>query len=180
MPQRDAGVPDRGDWRLEPIRRDHVRDAFDCGDAGLNEFLRRFARQSEDLAIARTFVATSLEDSLVRGYYTMRTGQVEVKDMPAAETKRLPGYPVPVVHLARLAVDRAVKGRGLGEILLLDALAKALAVSRSAAAFAVEVVAIDDSARNFYLKYGFKELVDDRLHLYLPMKTLDALFKQSP
>lgn len=170
-------MPNPGDWRLEPIRREHVRDAFDCGNAGLNDFLRRFARQSEDLGIARTFVATRPRDPRVHGYYTMRTGQVEVTRLPPGETKRFPRYPVPVVHLARLAVDRAVKGQGLGETLLLDALERALAVSRSAAAFAVEVVAIDDSARGFYLKYGFKELVDDRLHLYLPMKTLRDLFK---
>lgn len=173
-------MPNPDDWRLEPIRRDHVRDGFDCGNADLNEFLRRFARQSDDLAIARTFVATQPKDLLVRGYYTMRTGQVEVAALPPVETKRFPRYPVPVVHLARLAVDRAVKGQGLGAILLLDALEKALAASRSVAAFAVEVVAIDDSARNFYLKYGFKELVDDRLHLYLPMKTVEELFKNSP
>lgn len=173
-------MADPGGWRLEPIRREHVRDAFDCGNADLDEFLRRFARQSEDLGISRTIVATGPKDLVVRGYYTMRTGQVEVKDLPSAETRRLPRYPVPVVHLARLAVDRAAKGRGLGALLLLDALEKALAVSRSAAAFAVEVVAADDSARAFYLKYGFKELVDDRLHLYLPMKTVDELFKRPP
>jgi len=179
-PRCAAGVPKPGAWRLEPIRRDHIRDCFDCGNSDLDEFLRRFARQSDDLAIARTFVATDPGELLVRGYYTMRTGQVEVQDMPPAETKRLPGYPVPVVHLARLAVDRTAQGRGLGETLLLDALERALAVSRSVAAFAVEVVAVDDAARSFYLRYGFKELVDDRLHLYLRMKTVDVLFKQRP
>lgn len=173
-------MPNPGAWRLEPIRRDHVRDVFDCGNADLNDFLRRFARQSDDLAIARTFVATKPKDPLVHGYYTMRTGQVDVNDLPSTETKRFPRYPVPVVHLARLAVDRAVRAQGLGEILLLDALEKALVVSRSVAAFAVEVVAIDDSAKTFYLRYGFRELVDDRLHLYLPMRTVDELFKKSP
>lgn len=166
------------DWALEPIRRDHVRDGFDCGNAELNDFLRRYARQSEDLAIARIIVAVEPEDPVVRGYYTMRTGHVEVKDMPALETKRFPRYPVPVVHLARLAVDRTAQGRRLGEILLLDALEKALRVSQQVAAYAVEVVAIDESARNFYLKYGFSELIDDRLHLYLPMRTVAMLFER--
>lgn len=173
-------MPNSGGWLIEPIRRDHVRDAFDCGNPGLDDFLRKFARQSDDLAIARTFVATKPPGPLVLGYYTMRTGQVEVHDLPSAETKRFPRFPVPVVHLARLAVDRAVKGQGLGELLLLDALKKALAVSHSVAAFAIEVVAIDDPARSFYLKYGFKELIDDRLHLYLPMKTVEQVFTQSP
>lgn len=170
-------MPDSVSWLLEPIRRDHVRDAFDCGNAGLNDFLRKFARQSEDLGVARTFAATRPKDPRVRGYYTLRTGQVEVKDWPAAETKRFPRYPVPVIHLARLAVDRSVQGQGLGEILLLDALEKALVVSRNVAAFAVEVTAIDDSARGFYLKYGFKELVEDRRHLYLSMRMVERLFQ---
>lgn len=173
-------MPESADWLLEPVRRDHVRDVFGCGNASLDDFLRKFACQSENLAIARTFVATKPKDLRVHGYYTLRTGQVEVKDLPAAETKRFPRYPVPVVHLARLAVDCAAQGRGLGEILLLDALEKALIVSRSVAAFAVEVVAIDDSARSFYLKYGFKELADDRLHLYLSMKAVDDLFEIRP
>lgn len=172
-------MPERSDWILQPIRRDHVRDAFDCGNAGLDDFLRRFARQSEDLAIARTFVAVKPKDLRVRGYYTLRTGQVEVKDLPPAETKRLPRYPVPVIHLARLAVDRAAQGQGLGELMLLDALERALAASRGVAAYAVEVVALDGSARSFYLKYGFMELADDRLHLYLPMRTVESLFQKS-
>lgn len=171
-------MPEASEWIFEPIRRDHARDSFDCGVAALNEFLKKFARQNEDLAIARTFVAVRTGDPLVRGYYTLRTGQVEIKDLPPEETKRFPRYPVPIIHLARLAVDKTAQGKRLGERLLLDALERALAVSRSAAAFAVEVIAIDDSARSFYLKYGFKELVDDRLHLYLPLGVIAKLFNQ--
>lgn len=171
-------MPEGGGWRLEPIRRNHLRDSFDCGNAELNEFLRRYARQSEDLAIARTFVAVKPKDLVVRGYYTLRTGQVEITSLPPAETKGFPKYPVPIIHLARLAVDKMAQGRRLGETLLLDALEKELVVSRSVAAFAIEVIAIDDSARSFYLKYGFKGLADDRSHLYLPMRTVAALFEK--
>lgn len=169
-------MPDAPLWRLEPIRREHIRDAFDCGNASLNEFLRRYARQSEDLGVARTFVAVRPGEVVVRGYYTIRTGQVEVQELPQGETKRFPRYPVPVVHLARLAVDLTARGQGLGELLLLDALEKALAASCSIGAYAVEVIATDEAARSFYLKYGFKELQDDRLHMYLAMSTVESLF----
>lgn len=172
------GVPDAPDWRVEAIRREHGREAFDCGTASLNDFLRKFARQNEDLAVARTFVAVKPADLEVRGYYTLRTGQVEIERIPPEETKRLPRYPVPVVHLARLAVDKRAQGRRLGEFLLVDALERSLRVSRSVAAYAVEVLAIDDSARRFYLRYGFQELLDDRLHLYLPMRTVSKLFEE--
>ncbi len=171
------GVPDAPRWLIEPIRRDHARDGFDCGNADLDDFLRRYARQSESLSIARTLVAVRSKELIVRGYYTMRNGQVEVARLPQDETKRFPRYPVPVVHLARLAVDRSARGQGLGEFLLLHALGRALAASRSIAAFAVEVVAFDEAARGFYLKYGFKALVDDSLHLYLPMRTVEKLFE---
>ncbi len=171
-------MPEGSTWSIEPIRRDHVRNSFDCGVPEPNDFLKRFARQNEDLAIARTFVAVKPKDLLVHGYYALRTGHVEIKGFPQQETKRFPKYPVPVIHLARLAVDKAAQGRGLGESLLVDALERSLAASRSVGAYAVEVIAINDAARDFYLKYGFKELLDDRLHLYLPMRTIDTLFKK--
>lgn len=167
-----------GNWIVEPIRREHLRDSFDCGIVDLNGFLKKFARQNEDLAIARTFVARRPKDLLVGGYYTLRTGQVEASAIPPEETKRFPQYPVPVVHLARLAVDKTAQGQRLGETLLMDALERALAASRSVAAYAVEVVSIDDSARRFHLKYGFKELIDDQFHLYLPMRIVAKLFDE--
>lgn len=165
-------------WLIEPIRRDHVRESFDCGIDELSLFLRKYARQSEGLGLARTFVAVGRGEREVLGYYTIRSGEVEVLDLPPEDTKRFPRYPVPVVHLARLAVARSAQGQGLGEHLLLDALERSLVASRSVAAYAVEVVAINEGARRFYLKYGFQELLGDRLHLYLPMKTLAALFKK--
>lgn len=170
---------DSAAWRIERIRKDHVRESFDCGVEELNAFLRRYARQSEEFGLARTFVATKPGDPKIFGYYTVRNGEVEVQNLPPEETKRFPRYPVPVVHLARLAVDRAVQGQRLGERLLLDALEKALAVSRTIAAYAVEVVAINDVAKRFYLKYGFQELLDDKLHLYMSMKTVARLFEKS-
>jgi ribosomal protein S18 acetylase RimI-like enzyme len=169
-------VVDATSWIVEPIRKQHLRDSFDCGVPALDEFLRRYARQSEEMALARTFVATKVGDLRVLGYYTMRNGQVEVENLPPEETKRFPKYPVPVVHLARLAVDRTAQGQRLGERLLLDSLERALATSKSVAAYAVEVVAIDDAARRFYIKYGFRELHDDRLHLYMAMKSVATLF----
>lgn len=172
-------MPDSPRWILEPVRRDHVRDRFDCGNADLNGFLSRYARQSDDLGLARTIVAVPPKELIVLGYYSMRNGQVKVSTLPQGDAKRFPRYPVPVVHLARLAVDRTARGQGLGEFMLLDALEKALAASRKIAAYAVEVVAVDETARSFYRKYGFKELLDDRLHLYLPMQTVERLFEKA-
>jgi GNAT superfamily N-acetyltransferase len=169
-------VADPPAWQIERIRKDHERASFDCGVEELNVFLHKYARQSEEFGLARTFVAIKPGDPRVFGYYTVRNGEVEVQNLRPEETKRFPRYPVPVVHLARLAVDRSVQGQRLGEFLLLDALERALTVSKSVAAYAVEAVAINDAAKRFYLKYGFRELLDDKLHLYLSMKSIATLF----
>lgn len=163
-------------WRIEPIRKDHVRSAFDCGVSELDDFIRKYARQNERLGLGRTFVATRGRGGPVLGYFTLRAGSVECRALPLEETKRFPKYPVPVVHLAKLAVDRSARGEGLGERLLLDALRRAFDASVAIAAFAVEVIAIDARARDFYVRYGFKPLVNDELHLYLSMKTLSKIF----
>jgi GNAT superfamily N-acetyltransferase len=163
-------------WVVERIRKAHRREGFDCGEPSLNEFLRAYARQNDDLELGRTFVATLPGESRVLGYYTLRAGSVIIENLPEEDRKRFPKYPVPVVHLGRLAVDRSTQGQRLGEFLLIHALRKAAAVSQEVAAFAVEVIAINETAHAFYLKYGFRELRDDRRHLYLPMKMVRKLF----
>jgi ribosomal protein S18 acetylase RimI-like enzyme len=168
-------VTDAG-WNVERIRKAHDREHFDCGKPELNDFIRRYARQNDELGIGHSFVATRHGDARVLGYYTLRTGAVEVDQLPDTERRRFPRYPIPVIHLARLAVDRSAQGQRLGEFLLVHALRKAHAASLEVAAFAVEVVALDDSARSFYVKYGFSELKDDKHHLYLPTGMLRRLF----
>ncbi len=159
-------------WRIQAIQKEHDRAAFDSGRPELDDFLRRFARQNEEKGLSRTYVATSAEDSRVLGYFSIRSGAVASEQIPEEERRRLPRYPVPVVHLARLAVDRGFRGRGLGEALLMEALRRSVEVSRSLGVFAVEVVAKDDEARRFYEKYGFRSLRDDPCHLYLSIRTI--------
>lgn len=169
-------MPDAPPWIVEGIRKGHQRDRFDCGQASLDEFLHRYARQNDDLELGRTFVAILPGDLRVLGYYTLGAGSIEVEHLPEEERRRLPRYPIPVIHLGRLAVDRSVQSLGLGRFLLVNALRRAWTASREVAAFAVEIVAIDDRARAFYAKYGFRELRDDRLHMYLSMKSIGKLF----
>ena len=79
------------------------------------------------------------------------------------------------MHLGRLAVDLRSQGKGLGELLLIDALKRVTLAAEQLGIYAVEVRALNDSARRFYLKYGFTPLLDDELHLYLSMKTIRKL-----
>lgn len=164
-------------WRIEPLRKRHIRDRFDSGVPDLDDYIQKYARQNERLGLGRTFVATRERDDRVFGYFTLRTGQVEIENLPPAEAKRFPRYPVPVVHLARLAVGRAAQGHGLGELLLVTALRKAYVASSQIESFAVEVIAINEHAKRFYSKFGFQELLHNSRNLYLPIKTLRRLFE---
>lgn len=158
---------------IEPLSKHHDRASFDCGEESLNTYLRRHARQNDERGLSRTFVAVEDEGGCaILGYYTLSNGSVSFEHLPA---ERLPRYPVPTVLVARLAVDKSQQGRGLGKVLLLDALRRSERVSQEVGIFAVEVVALHEDARRFYLKYGFQPLEDDRLHLYLTLKAIRKL-----
>ena len=89
--------------------------------------------------------------------------------------ENLPRHPVPVALVGRLAVDKEARSQRLGETLLIHALQSAQRAAKIVGIYAVVVEALDESARSFYLKYGFNELTDDQLHLYLPMRAIERL-----
>ncbi len=162
-------------WRIEELASDHDRDGFSCGHASLDEFLRRYAGQNQRTGVSRTFVAVRPGERAACGFYSLAAGSVELDNLTDEQRKRLPRYPVPVAHLGRLAVDRTAQGQGLGATLLIDALSRIARADREIGIHAVEVVAIDEAARRFYLKYGFSELRDDRRHMFIAMKTVRKL-----
>lgn len=160
------------DWNIEPLEGRHRRDAFSCGKPSLDDFLRSLVGQYEKRRLGRPYVAVRSGDDVVAGYYTLASGAVSFAKLPPATAKKLPRHPVPVVLLARLAVDTRVQGRGLGRDLLADALHRCLDLSDRVGIHAIEVEALDAEAKRFYEKYGFAPLVDDAMHLFLPLATL--------
>ena len=164
------------DWSIVPLSGSHLRDSFDSGDAHLDQFLQRYARQNEERGLSRTYVLQKGQEPEVLGYYSISNGSVRSEHFPEEESRRLPKYPTPVVHLGRLAIDRTLQGQGLGSLLLADAVGKAYQASRISAAYAMEVVAKSDAAKRFYEKHGFRSFADDPLHLYLNMKVARKLF----
>lgn len=163
------------DWTIRRLDKVHDRLAFDCGQPMLNEWLKDRAGQFDRRDLSRTFVATRPEAVLVVGYYAISTHRVVYDVLPAAESKGLPRLDVPVVLIGRLAVDQSVQGQGLGALLLVDALRRSLQISEQVGIRAVEVDALDDAAINFYLKFGFRSLLDDPRHLFLPMHEIRKL-----
>lgn len=153
---------------IESLSKKHRRDNFDCGEESLNQFLQKYARQNSEKGFGRTFVAVLPDEFEVLGYYTLSSGSVSFEIIP----EKLPRYPIPIVHLGRLAVDLKIRGQRLGELLLIDALQRIVLVAGELGIYAIELYALTDNAKKFYLRYGFIELKDDTKHLYLPIETL--------
>lgn len=158
---------------IVPLDKSHDRESFDCGEESLNVFLKRYARQNDEKGLGRTYLAVKENEPKIYGYYTISSGSVSFEVVP----ENLPQYPIPVVHLGRLAVDESAKGQRLGKALLADALKRAALISDQLGIFAVEVYALNEQARQFYLKFGLTELKDDKYHLYMTLKKIKKIVK---
>ncbi len=164
-----------GSWTVARLGREHDRSGFDCGHQALNDWLKQRAGQFDQRDLARTFVAVRGQERTVLGYYAISSHHVRRADLPDDQAKGLPWIDVPVVLLGRLAIDRSVQGQGLGSLLLIDVLRRAELLAEQLGIRAIEVDAIDDAARKFYLKFGFVPLLDNPQHLFLPMSIIRKL-----
>lgn len=165
------------DWRIEPLQKSHGREAFSCGHVVLDRYLQHQARQDAQSQVAAVFVAVRPPNSKVLGFYSLSASNIHLGDLPPELVRKLPRCPhLPVTLLGRLAIDQACKGQGLGQFLLLDALYRSLQAAASIAAMAVVVGAKDAAAAAFYQRYGFVQLSASEGRLFLPMKTVAALF----
>ncbi len=163
---------------IAPLSKNHDRALFSCGHPALDRYLQQQARQDAEKHVAAPFVLTLPPALSVLGYYTLSASIVNTSELPDALIKKLPRYPqLPVTLLGRLAVDQRMKGRGLGEFLLMDALHRCLEVAVNIAAMAVVVDAKDESAEDFYRHFGFLPLQQQPRRLYLSMKTVSGLFE---
>lgn len=132
------------------LTKDHQTASFDCGVTPLNDFLTRYALQNQASGGARTYVLTRSER--VVGYYSLAPGSVVPDDAPARVIKGQGRYPVPIILMARFAIDSAEQGKGLGRAFL--------------------VHAKDEAARTFYLQFGMEQSPTNPLHLFLLFKDI--------
>jgi GNAT superfamily N-acetyltransferase len=159
--------------RVERLDDHHVRTAFESGNDVLDTWFREHAHVAQQQDTARTFVLVD-DDGHIVGYYSLAMGGVESIDAPRRFTRGLHRFPVPIVLLARLAIDRRLQGHGLGMGLLFEALHRAALAAEHAAARLIAVDPIDDRARAFYLRWGFRP-VDGDPGGRLFIRTRDAL-----
>ena len=161
-------------WIFSPLDKSFNKSAFDCGKPQLNEYLKKYAWQNQKRRYSITFVATIENTKEIAGYYCTSASSIEFAKIPDAVNKKLPKYPAPVMLIGQLAVDKNMQGKGLGKLLLMHALSRAVRISSEIGIFAVIVDAMDQQAKDFYLKYGFIPLKDAKFSLILPIKTIIA------
>jgi GNAT superfamily N-acetyltransferase len=164
--------------RIEPLSKHHNRAAFACGNEILDRYLKEIASQDARRLVAAPFVLVDpTAPKTILGYYTLSSFSVDPGEFPADMARRLPSYSVvPATLLGRLAVDQNCKGHGLGEFLLMDALHRGHAQTSEIASLAMIVDAIDDQAARFYQHFDFMPFPERPDRLFLPMKTIAALF----
>ncbi|PZV13307.1 MAG: GNAT family N-acetyltransferase [Pseudanabaena sp.] len=156
----------------------HCRPDFCCGQASLDNYIRKQASQDVKRKVSTVFVLTDDVDSKfnILGYYTLSAYTVEIENLDQSFAKKMPRYPqLPSTLLGRLAIENQQKGKGFGEIMLFDALKKAIAVSKQVASLAVIAEALDENAANFYIKYGFQKFTQNPMKLYLPLKSIEDI-----
>jgi len=158
----------------EPLRPEHVVTGFHSGEPSLDRWLRDRARAAAGAGSARTYVVVDGEPGRVVGYHALTVGSVEHADATGRARKRMPQHPIPVVLLARLAVDASVQGRGIGAFLLRDAMTRTAAAAGRFGIRALLVHALHDEARRFYLRHGLEPSPTDPLHLMILVKDIRA------
>ncbi len=152
------------------LDRHHNLDDFDCGAEPLNNYLKNFAVINNQNGAARTYV--TIKTNKVFGYYTLTAGSVIKNTTPHRVGKGLAAHPVPVIIIARLAVDKTQQGQGVGKALIRDALLRIVEAAEIIGGRAVLVHAKDALAKHFYEQLGFEPSPIDPLHLYLLIKDI--------
>lgn len=165
--------------RPQRLNASHDLLEFDCGEDSLNVWLVNHARQADSSGSARTFVILDSDTNSVAGYFSLTVGQIDVVDAPERVARGMGRFPIPVVLLARLAVDTKWQSKGLGSAMLREAVLKTLALSENVGVRAMLVHPLDEKAESFYMKYGFIKSPVREKQLLLLLKDARKTFSQT-
>ena len=165
-------------FAIAPLDKGHDRTQFTCGQPDLDDWFHRRAGQDDKRNIACAFVATDDELGVV-GFYSLSSFTLSIEDLPEEVGRKLPRYDaIPAALIGRLARDVRVRGRGVGELLLADAVRRILGAGRSVAVFAIVVDAKDATASAFYEGFGFRPFPLRLQRLFLLVSTAAAAFER--
>ncbi len=158
---------------IESLNTTHDRPNFCCGIEILDRYLQRQAKQDIKRHISRVFIAAETDcPKKAIGYYSLSSLSIELNQLPEDLSRKLPKHPIPAVLIGRLAVSQSAQGKGVGKMLLADAVKRVLAVSDEIAIYALVVDAINSDAQRFYERFGFIPLSDDSNRLFLAIKSI--------
>lgn len=156
----------------QPLDSEHRVNGFECGVGSLDTWLVRHARAAAGAGSARTYVIVDSRQDRVVGYHALTVGSIDHAEATGRAKKGMPKHPIPVMLLARLAVDESVQGRGLGLFLLRDAMSRAVSVADQAGVRLLLVHAVNDEARAFYERFGFEPSPTDPMNLQFLIKEI--------
>jgi ribosomal protein S18 acetylase RimI-like enzyme len=166
-------------FAIAPLDKGHDRKQFACGQPDLDDWFQRRASQDDKRNIARVFVAPDDELGVV-GFYSLSSFTLAIDELPEEVGRKLPRYDaIPAALIGRLARDIRARGRGIGELLLADAVRRVLGASRSVAVFAIVVEAKDAAASAFYEGFGFRPFPLRPQRLFLLASTAAAAFERT-
>lgn len=156
---------------IEPLGKQHDRKDFSCGNPKLDHYLQRQASQDVKRKITRVFIAAEDQATNIIGFHTLSALSIEAENLPNSIARKLPKHPLPAALIGRLAVHQGVQGKGVGRMLLMDALKRTLLASETIAIFAIIVDAKDSQVMSFYETFGFQAF-DDSKRLFLSISDL--------
>lgn len=152
------------------LRKDHDTSSFDSGNPTLDQWLIKRAWKNQESGASRTFV--TCDDTKIVGYYALATGSVE-RDIATNNLSRGMPEPIPVIILARLAIDQNYQGKKLGAGLLKDAMLRTLTIATNVGVRGLLVHALSVSAKQFYAHYGFQTSNIDSMTLMISVKNIE-------
>ena len=166
------------------LERGDDRSSFRSGDVELDSFFQRYAWQNQFRHhIGNTYVAVT--QARILGFMTVAPSSIEIERLPADLRKALPNYPIPVLRVARLAVNAQTQSRGVGKQLMRAAFAMALDLRAKLGCTGIVVDAKTD-AEEFYASLGFipLEIIGGQLAekptptpMFLPAREIEAAIK---
>ena len=156
---------------IEKLSSSHELDKFDCEQKALNGYLSKYALINQKMRISVTYLALKGPD--IVGFYSLASGSVRHEDAPKKAKRGLPQYDIPILLLARLAVDKKEKGKGIGSGLLKDSMLRALNASKEFGVRALLVHAKDNNAVEFYKRFDFDPSPINPKHLFLTIKDIE-------
>jgi GNAT superfamily N-acetyltransferase len=160
---------------IEKLNKDHKKSDFDCGNEQLNQYIRKQAKQDVNRDLSICYVLNEATERSVIGFYTLSGNSIDRNDFPAELISKMPPsyLSLPTILLGRLGIDKKYRGKGYGELLLIDALKNCISISETLGILAVVVDPIDTSAIKFYKKYGFI-LIPSNNKMFISIKTLQS------